>query len=83
MNIVSILLYKNNVHIDDLNESDKLLWMAYDTDDILFFLTGQREHIPDFTEYVSFQQPISTTTICTTTSTCTTTAHYCSTGTGS
>ena len=54
---ICILLYKNNVHIDDLNESDKLLWQAYDTDDILFFLTGQREHLPDFTEYVSFQQP--------------------------
>ena len=54
---ICIQLYKNNVHINDLDDSDKLLWQAYDTDDILFFLTGQREHIPDFTEYVSFQQP--------------------------
>ena len=55
---ICVQLYKENVHIDDLNESDKLLWKSYDTDDILFFLTGQREHTPDFTEYVSFQQPI-------------------------
>ena len=54
---ICIQLYKSNVHINDLDDSDKLLWQAYDTDDILFFLTGQREHIPDFTEYVSFQQP--------------------------
>ena len=53
---ICIQLYKHNVHVNDLPEADKLLWQSYELDDILFFLTGQREHTPDFTEYLSFSQ---------------------------
>ena len=34
-----------------LSTEDRLLWQAYDIDDIMFFLTGQREHTPDFNNY--------------------------------
>ena len=35
-----------------LSTEDRLLWQAYDIDDIMFFLTGQREHTPDFNNYL-------------------------------
>ena len=57
-------IYKDNVDINDLEEGDRLLWLSYELDDILYFLTGQRTHTPDFTEYLKIrhvhppQQPL-------------------------
>jgi hypothetical protein len=29
------------------------LWSSFSVDDIMFFLTGQREHTPDYSEYLT------------------------------
>ena len=35
-----------------------MLWASYSVDNILFFLTGQRDHTPDFTEWLKFTYPV-------------------------
>ena len=40
-----------------LTHEEQLLWSAYDIDDIMFFLTGDRDFCPDYTEYNRICQP--------------------------
>ena len=56
---ICLKLYKHNVHFSDLTNEEQLLWLSYDVDDIMFFLTGQRDHTPEYTTFLkmSRQQP--------------------------
>ena len=53
---ICVKLYKQNFHLNQLTENERLLWQAYDVDDIMFFLTGQRERTPDFTQYLRISE---------------------------
>ena len=44
-------LYRHDVSFSALTSDEQLLWSAYDIDDILFFLTGDRNFCPDYTVY--------------------------------
>ena len=50
-------LYKHDVPFCNLTSDEQLLWSAYDIDDILFFLTGDQNFCPDYTEYYRVCQP--------------------------
>ena len=51
-------LYKLNVPFSSLAPDEQLLWSAYDLDDIMFFLTGDRNFCPDYSVYTRiWQQP--------------------------
>ena len=55
---ICIKLYKHDVPWDNLETDEQILWASYSVDDILFFLTGQREHTPNFTEWLRFTSPV-------------------------
>ena len=48
---ICVKLYRDKMHLCHLPEEERLLWQSYDVDDIMFFLTGQR-NIPDFSQYL-------------------------------
>ena len=50
-------LYRHNVSFSALTHDEQLLWSAYDIDDIMFFLTGDQNFCPDYTEYNRICQP--------------------------
>ena len=50
-------LYRHNVSFYALAPDEQLLWSAYDIDDIMYFLTGDRNFCPDYTEYNRICQP--------------------------
>ena len=50
-------LYRHNVSFSSLPTDEQLLWSAYDIDDIMYFLTGDRNFCPDYTEYNRIVQP--------------------------
>ena len=49
---ICLKIYRDNIQLNELSESELLLWQSFDIDDIMFFLTGQRDHSPDFTHYI-------------------------------
>ena len=50
-------LYRHNVSFSALTPDEQLLWSAYDIDDIMYFLTGDHNFCPDYTEYNRICQP--------------------------
>ena len=50
-------LYRHDMSFSSLTPDEQLLWSAYDIDDIMYFLTGDRNFSPDYTEYNRICQP--------------------------
>ena len=50
-------LYRHNVSFGALTPDEQLLWSAYNIDDIMYFLTGDHNFCPDYTEYNRICQP--------------------------
>ena len=50
-------LYRHDVSFSSLTPDEQLLWSAYDIDDIMYFLTGDQNFCPDYTEYNRICQP--------------------------
>jgi hypothetical protein len=61
---ISVQLYKDKINFTSLPQADQLLWKSFSVEDIHFFLSGQREHTPDYAQYIQIhkvpnpQQPI-------------------------
>ena len=56
LSAIATKLYKHNISWAALTESEKALWSSFSVDDIMFFLTSQREHTPDFSEYLTIHR---------------------------
>ena len=54
---IMLKLYKQNVPWDFLSPDEKALWSSYEVEDIMFFLDGQREKTPDFSQYLRVSAP--------------------------
>ena len=57
LSIICEKLYKHDVPFRELAPDEQLLWSAYDIDNIMFFLTGDRNFCPEYTEYNRICQP--------------------------
>jgi hypothetical protein len=61
---ISASLYRDKLNFCELPQADQLLWKSFSVEDIHFFLSGQREHTPDYAQYIKIhkvpipQQPI-------------------------
>ena len=53
---ISEKLYRLNTPFTQLTPEEQKLWNSFDISDIMFFLSGQRERVPDYSNYL----PIST-----------------------
>jgi hypothetical protein len=49
---ICVHLYRNGLSLASLPQADQLLWNSFSVEDIHFFLSGQREHTPDYSEYL-------------------------------
>jgi hypothetical protein len=50
-------LYRHNLSINQLTPEEKLLWTSYELEDILFFLFGHSEKLPDYSSYIRISKP--------------------------
>jgi transposase InsO family protein len=56
---ISEKLYRNQTTFNELTPEEQKLWLSFDIGDITFFLSGQRERTPEYTQFmrISRQQP--------------------------
>jgi hypothetical protein len=49
---ICIKLYSQNLSLSQLSPEEAELWQSFELSDIVFFLTGQRERTPDYSQYL-------------------------------
>ena len=55
---ICVHLYRDGLNLESLPEADQLLWKSFSVQDIHFFLSGQRDHTPDYSHYLKiYKQP--------------------------
>ena len=50
-------LYRHHLSINQLTPEERLLWTSYELEDILFFLFGHSEKLPDYSSYIRINKP--------------------------